>query len=83
MPDTDSASRDIFVSLLCLPIALSMLFILVLIVMPDCADLAVASGGTARCEMGSGAYLSGTAFAAAGLYAGYKMGRMLFPARFG
>lgn len=83
MPDTDFAFREVFGYLLCLVICLSMLVFLVFIVAPDCANLAVTSGGTESCEMGSGAYLFGLAFAAIALYAGYKMCRILFPARFG
>lgn len=83
MPDTDSSSRDVFGYLLCLVIALSMLIFLVLIVTPNCAHVAVTSGGTASCEMGSGTYLFGAAFVAVAVYSGYKIGRILFPARFG
>jgi hypothetical protein len=83
MPDTDFAFREVFGYLLCLVICLSMLVFLVFIVTPDCANLAVTSGGTARCEMGSGAYLFGAAFAVIALYVGYKLCRILFPARFG
>ena len=83
MPDTDSSSRDVFGYLLCLVIALAMLIFLVIVVTPNCANVAVTSGGTASCEMGSGTYLFGAAFVAVALYAGYKICRILFPARFG
>ena len=83
MPDPDFASRDVFGYLLCLVISLSMLIFLVFIVMPDCANVAVTSGGTASCEMGSGTYLFGAAFVVIALYAGSKICRILFPARFG
>ena len=82
MPETDIASKDVFGYLLCLVLSLSMLIFLVFIVIPDCADLAVASGGSARCETGSNMYLFGAAFAAVVLYAGYTICRILFPARF-
>lgn len=81
MPDADFSSREVFGYLLCLVICLSMLVFLVFIVVPDCANLKVTSGGTADCEMEGGAYLFGAAFAAIGLYAGYRLGRILFPAR--
>jgi hypothetical protein len=56
-----------------------MLVFLVFIVTPDCANLAVTSGGTETCEMGSGLYLFGLAFTVIALYAGYKMCRIVFP----
>jgi hypothetical protein len=82
MPDTDADFRDVIACTLCLVISLSMLVFLVFIVTPDCANLAVKSGGNASCEMGSGAYLFGAAFVIIALYAGYMLSRILFPARF-
>jgi hypothetical protein len=79
MPDTDFSSREVFGLLLSLVICLSMLVFLIFIVTPDCANLEVTSGGTARCEMESGAYLFGAAFVAIALYAGYRICRVLFP----
>jgi hypothetical protein len=82
MPDTDSTFRDVFGYLLCTIISLSMLVYLFLIVTPDCADLTITSGGTARCEMGPGLYWFSAAFIAITVYAVSKMCRILFPARF-
>jgi hypothetical protein len=83
MPDPAFSSSELFGYLLCLVICLSMLVFLFLIIAPDCANLDASSGGTASCEMESGAYLFGTAFVGIALYAGYRIGRILFPARFG
>jgi len=68
--------------LLCMVISLSMIAYLFLYIAPSCAELAVTSGGTASCRMEPGAYLSGAAFVAIVLYAGYHLSRILFPARF-
>lgn len=83
MPGADISSREVFGYLLCLVICLSMLVFLLFIVAPDCADLEAGSGGTASCEMGSGVYLFGAVFFVIALYAGYRLGRILFPARAG
>jgi hypothetical protein len=82
MPSTDFSTRDVFSYLLCLNIALSMLVYLGIFVIPDCANLVITGGGPACCEMGSGMYLFEAAFIAVALYSGYKMSRILFPARF-
>lgn len=83
MPVSDVSSREVFGYLLVLVICLSMLVFLFLVIAPACANLAVVSGGTASCEMGSGAFLFGDAFVLIALYAGYRLCRILLPARFG
>ncbi len=59
-----------------------MLVYLFLIVLPGCSDLTIASSGITNCELSGSAYLFGIAFVAVALYAGYRMSRILFPARF-
>lgn len=82
-PGTGTAFRDVFGYLLCIIISLSMLACLGLYIAPACAELAATSGGTARCELETGAYIFGAAFVVITLYAGYRMCRILFPARSG
>jgi hypothetical protein len=82
-PGPDTAFRDVFGYLLCLVISLAMLAYLCLYIAPACAELAATSGGTARCGLEAGAYVSGAAFVVIALYAGYRLCRILFPARSG
>jgi hypothetical protein len=83
MPSVDFSARDVFGCLLCLIISLSMLIYLVFFVTPDYVNLVITGSGSARCDMGRGMYLFGAVFIAVALYSGYKMSRILFPARFG
>ena len=80
-PGTDSAITEVSGYLLCLGLSLLMLVFLVFIVVPDCANMAIASGGTASCETGGGTYLFGIAFVAITLLAGFRLGTIVFPAR--
>ena len=82
-PGAGTTFTDVFGYLLCLVISLAMLAYLGLYIAPACAELAVTSGGTVRCEMETGAYVFGAAFVMIALYAGYRMCRILFPARSG
>jgi hypothetical protein len=41
-----------------------MLVYLVLFISPDCANLVIIGGGSARCDMGRGMFLFGAAFIA-------------------
>ena len=80
-PGTDSAITEVSGYLLCLGLSLLMLVFLVFIVVPNCANMAIASGGTASCETGGGTYLFGAAFVAITLLAGFRLGTIVFPAR--
>jgi len=83
IPGTGTAFRDVFGYLLCFVISLAMLAYLGLYIAPACAELAATSGGTVRCELEPGVYVFGAAFVVIALYAGYRMCRILFPARTG